>query len=118
MTTTTPQLAPPLQTSAPHRHIDNLINEFLNYDFNRGIDLVTGDFNCRSRLWGYQIEDDRERSMTDFISLNNLHIYNIPELGAILYFNNIRKRQPRLDFDLIQLSGWDQTVGHPGQAFT
>ncbi|GBO35176.1 hypothetical protein AVEN_56716-1 [Araneus ventricosus] len=34
----------------PHDNIDNLINEFLNYHFNRGLTLLTGDFNCRSRL--------------------------------------------------------------------
>ncbi|GBO29053.1 hypothetical protein AVEN_49596-1 [Araneus ventricosus] len=33
---------------ASHDHIDNLITKFLNYGFNRRIDLVTGDFNCRS----------------------------------------------------------------------
>ncbi|GBO13163.1 hypothetical protein AVEN_120200-1 [Araneus ventricosus] len=80
----------------PHDNIDNLINEFLNYDFNRGINLVTEDFNCRSRLWGYQIEDDRGRSMTDFISLNNLHICNIPELGPSSISTTFGKGNPDL----------------------
>ncbi|GBM32698.1 hypothetical protein AVEN_223476-1 [Araneus ventricosus] len=80
----------------PHDNIDNLINEFLNYDFSRGINLVTGDFSCHSRLWGYQIEDDRGRSMTDFITLNNLHIFNIPELGPSFISTTFGKGNPDL----------------------
>ncbi|GBM63918.1 RNA-directed DNA polymerase from mobile element jockey [Araneus ventricosus] len=89
----------------PHDNIDNLINEFLNYDFNGGINVVTGDFNCRSRLWDYQVEDDRGRSMTDFISLNNLHICNIPELGPSFISTTFGKGNP--DLTLISSSFQD-----------
>ncbi|GFT22816.1 reverse transcriptase domain-containing protein [Nephila pilipes] len=45
--------------------------------------LLTGDFNARSPIWGYDFTDTRGDSLIDFALHHNLNFLNIPELGPI-----------------------------------
>ncbi|GBO28272.1 hypothetical protein AVEN_152749-1, partial [Araneus ventricosus] len=53
----------------PHDNIDILINEILHLGLNNSYDLLVGDFNARSQVWGYGFEDHRGRAYADDLAL-------------------------------------------------
>ncbi|GBL66289.1 hypothetical protein AVEN_120604-1 [Araneus ventricosus] len=80
----------------PHDNIDDSINEFLTYDFNRSFNIITGDFNCRSQTWGYNFEDHRGRKLMEFLALNNPNICNIKEHGPTFISHCLNTGYPEL----------------------
>ncbi|GBM28059.1 hypothetical protein AVEN_27446-1 [Araneus ventricosus] len=65
----------------PHSDIEDLLNAFTDFNFHNSFNLLVGDFNCKSRSWGYDSDNDRGRKMSEFIASNNLFLANIPEYG-------------------------------------
>ncbi|GBN58384.1 Putative protein in type-1 retrotransposable element R1DM [Araneus ventricosus] len=65
----------------PHDDIDELLNELSDFNFHNSFNLLVGDFNCKSRSWGYDSDNDRGRKMSEFMASNNLSLANIPEYG-------------------------------------
>ncbi|GBN68058.1 hypothetical protein AVEN_100098-1 [Araneus ventricosus] len=71
----------------PHDNIDLLINEILHLGLNNSYDLLVGDFNARSQVWGYGFEDHRGRVISDFLVTNNFSICNDVDLGPTFVTN-------------------------------
>ncbi|GBN40333.1 Putative protein in type-1 retrotransposable element R1DM [Araneus ventricosus] len=65
----------------PHSDIEELLDEFKDFNFSNSFNVLVGDFNCKSRSWGYDSDNDRGRKMSEFIASNNLFLANIPEYG-------------------------------------
>ncbi|GBM40911.1 hypothetical protein AVEN_234045-1 [Araneus ventricosus] len=65
----------------PHDDMDNLILEISQIDLNGSLDLLVGDFNARSQIWGYGLEDRRGQILSEFIASNNFSICNRTDLG-------------------------------------
>ncbi|GBN39946.1 hypothetical protein AVEN_21779-1 [Araneus ventricosus] len=61
--------------------MDNLILEISQIGLNGSLDLLVGDFNARSPIWGYGLEDRRGQIMSEFIASNNFSICNRTDLG-------------------------------------
>ncbi|GBO21963.1 hypothetical protein AVEN_87520-1 [Araneus ventricosus] len=61
--------------------MDNLISEISHIGLNGSLDLLVGDFNARSPIWGYGFEDRRGQIMLEFIASNNFSICNRTDLG-------------------------------------
>ncbi|GBM71097.1 Putative protein in type-1 retrotransposable element R1DM [Araneus ventricosus] len=66
----------------PHDNTEDLIEELRDFNFYNSFSLLVGDFNCKSRSWGYDSDNFRGRKMTEFIAASNLHICNITEYGS------------------------------------
>ncbi|GBM40813.1 hypothetical protein AVEN_137319-1 [Araneus ventricosus] len=65
----------------PHDDMEQTISELQDYNFCNSFNLVVGDFNCKSRSWGYDSDNFRGRKLSEFIAASNLHICNISEYG-------------------------------------
>ncbi|GBM30727.1 hypothetical protein AVEN_259587-1 [Araneus ventricosus] len=65
----------------PHDDIEQTIAEMQDFNFCNSFNLVVGDFNCKSRSWGYDSDNFRGRKLSEFIAASNLHICNIPDYG-------------------------------------
>ncbi|GBN77615.1 Retrovirus-related Pol polyprotein from type-2 retrotransposable element R2DM [Araneus ventricosus] len=65
----------------PHDDIEQTISELQDYNFCNSFNLVVGDFNCKSRSWGYDSDNFKGRKLSEFIAASNLHICNISEYG-------------------------------------
>ncbi|GBL87011.1 Putative protein in type-1 retrotransposable element R1DM [Araneus ventricosus] len=61
--------------------MDSLILEISHLGLNGSLDLLVGDFNARSQIWGYGFEDRRGRIMSEFIATNNFSVCNRTDLG-------------------------------------
>ncbi|GBN71214.1 hypothetical protein AVEN_78205-1 [Araneus ventricosus] len=61
--------------------MDNLILEISHLGLNGSFDLLVGDFNARSQIWGYGFEDRREQIISEFIATNNFSICKRTDLG-------------------------------------
>ncbi|GBO26111.1 hypothetical protein AVEN_112361-1 [Araneus ventricosus] len=68
------------RSNCPHDDMDNLILEISQIGLNGSLDLLVGDFNARSQIWGCGLEDRRGRIMSEFIASNNFSIYNRTDL--------------------------------------
>ncbi|GBM94360.1 hypothetical protein AVEN_6662-1 [Araneus ventricosus] len=65
----------------PHDNIDDLILEILSIGADNFCNLLVGNFNARSHIWGYDFEDHLGRIISEFISTNNFTICTRTDLG-------------------------------------
>ncbi|GBO38437.1 Putative protein in type-1 retrotransposable element R1DM [Araneus ventricosus] len=58
-----------------------IILEISDIGKDNSCNLLIGDFNARSQIWGYGFEDHRGRVLSEFLTLNNFSICNRTDLG-------------------------------------
>ncbi|GBN56036.1 hypothetical protein AVEN_79295-1 [Araneus ventricosus] len=59
-----------------------------NLGLNGSFDLLVGDLNARSQIWGYDFEDHRGQIISEFIASNNFSICNRMDLGPTFVPSN------------------------------